>query len=90
MTELEITVEGTPNPNAAKFVLSRPLLGDSRRSYFDPEAARDDPLASRLFEIEGVRALLMLEDFITVTKTDGAEWDDIVDRVERVIHSELA
>lgn len=86
----DIRVEGTPNPNAAKFVLDRPLLGEGSRSYFDREAARGDPLAERLFEIDGVRALFMVEDFITVTKTEGVAWSEIVAVVEDAIRSELS
>lgn len=89
MPELSVHVEGTPNPNAAKFVLDRSLLGEGSRSYFDAGAAEGDPLAERLFEIDGVRALFMVDDFITVTKREDAEWADIVDRVEAVIRSVL-
>lgn len=90
MTAIDIRVEGTPNPNAAKFVLGRRLLGEGSRSYFDPETARGDPLAERLFRIEGVRALLLVEDFITVTKTDEADWPALVEEVEAAIRSELS
>lgn len=82
-------VEGTPNPNAAKFVLDRPLLGEGSRSYFAPGDAEEDPLARRIFEIEGVRAVFMVDDFVTVTKQDDVEWSDIVDQVEEAIRSEL-
>lgn len=90
MHELSVHVEGTPNPNAAKFVLDRPLLGEGSRSYFDAGAAQGDPLAERLFEIEGVRALFMVDDFITVTKREDVDWADMVDRVEAAIRGALS
>ncbi len=90
MSEIQVRVEGTPNPNAAKFVLDRPLIGEGGgRSYFDAESARGDALAERLFGVEGVRAVFMVEDFITVTKTDQADWDDLVDGVKAAIREEL-
>jgi len=89
MSQPEITVEGTPNPNAAKFTLDRPLPVEESRSYFDAEAARGDPLAERLFEIDGVRALLIVENFVTVTKAEEAEWDDLVSRIGPVLREEL-
>lgn len=89
MAELSVRVEGTPNPNAAKFVLDRPLLGEGSRSYFEPGDAADDPLARRIFEIDGVRALFMVEDFVTVTKRDDVAWSDLVDRVEQAIREAL-
>ncbi len=89
MAELKITVEGTPNPNAAKFTLDRSVPGDSSRSYFDAEAAAGDPLAEKLFAVTGVRALLLVDNFITVTKTEEAEWPALVDRIEAVIREQI-
>ncbi len=89
MTELDIIVQGTPNPQAAKFVLGQPALGTGSRYYFAAEEATGDSLAERLFRIEGVRALFMVDDFITVTKKDDVEWSDLVGRVEEAIRSEL-
>lgn len=87
MPDLEIQVEGTPNPNAAKFTLSRRLPVEGSRSYFRPEEAEDDPLAEALFRVEGVRALLIVDDFITVTKTEDADWEELVDPVTDAIRS---
>lgn len=84
-----IQVQGTPNPNAAKFVLGRSALGDEGRTFFDAEAAKGHALAERLFTIEGVRALFMVDNFITVTKMDGADWDVMVDPIRDAIQEEL-
>lgn len=92
MTEpdIQITVEGTPNPNAAKFVLDRDLPGEESRSYFDAESAAADPLAERLFGVDGVRALLFVENFITVTKTKDLEWPGLLEEIEEAIREGLA
>lgn len=84
-----IQVQGTPNPNAAKFVLGESLLGDEGKTYFDAEAAEGHPLAERLFAVDGVRALFMVDNFITVTKTEGATWDDLVEPIREAIEQEL-
>lgn len=89
MSQADITVEGTPNPNAAKFVVDGAALGADGRSYFGAEEARDDELASRLFEVSGVRALLIVDNFITVTKEDAVAWDDIVEDITWVIRDAL-
>jgi len=89
MSDLQIAVEGTPNPNAAKFVLDREVPGEGSRSYRDPESAVDDPLAARLFEVPGIRALLIVENFITVTKSEDLDWPELVDEVEEAIHDAL-
>ena len=88
-SDIQITVEGTPNPNAAKFVLDRDVPGEGSRSYFDPAAAAADPLAARLFEVGGVRALLFVENFITVTKTGDLEWPELLDGIETAIREGL-
>jgi hypothetical protein len=88
MSKDDITVQGTPNPNAAKFVVSS-SLGATSRSYFGPEEVEDDALAARLFEIPGVRALLIVDNFITVTKTDEVAWDDIVEDITWTIGEAL-
>jgi hypothetical protein len=84
-----IQVQGTPNPNAAKFVLGRSMLGEEGRTFFDAQAAAENPLAARLFEVEGVRALFMVDNFITVTKAEGATWDDLVEPIREAIQEEL-
>jgi len=87
--DIEITVEGTPNPNAAKFVLNHEIPCGGSKSYLGAAAAADNPLAARLFAIDGVRALLFVENFITVTKTPEADWETVVGRVEETIRAGL-
>jgi len=89
MSDIQITVEGTPNPNAAKFVLDRELPGGGSRSFFDAESAAHDRLAASLFELPGVRALLFVENFITVTKRDDAKWEGLVEDVKSAIRAGL-
>lgn len=88
MSRPAIQVQGTPNPNAAKFVVDR-SLGDEGRTYFDAEAAEGHALAERLFAIDGVRALFMVDNFITVTKADEAAWDELVEPIRAAIEEEL-
>lgn len=90
MSQIEVRVEGTPNPNAAKFTLSRALPSQESRSYFDSESAAGDPLAERLFGVEGVEALLMVDNFITVTKAGAARWDDLVPPIRAAIREALS
>lgn len=90
MAELSIRVEGTPNPNAAKFTLDRPVPVEDSTSYFDAETASGDPLARDLFAVEGVRALLMVDNFITVTKAEDAAWDELVEKIRPVLEEHLS
>jgi len=79
-----VEVQATPNPDAMKFVLDRPVA-DSPRSYFSPAAASSDPLAVRLFAIEGVASLLFLSDFVTVNKTPNARWPAMTPRIRQAL-----
>jgi hypothetical protein len=91
MPEPNITVQGTPNPNAAKFTVDRTLVeGGESHSFFEPETATDDPLAKVLFEIAGVESLLIAEDFVTVTKNPSATWDTLVPQIETAIMEALS
>ncbi|MEA2707559.1 MAG: hypothetical protein QOF78_160 [Phycisphaerales bacterium] len=79
-----IEIQPTPNPNAAKFVLDR-AVSEQPLSFFNAAAAKDYPLASRLFEIPGVSSLLLLGDFITINKSPNGDWDDISDQARAVL-----
>jgi hypothetical protein len=89
VSRLEIHVEGTPNPNAAKFVLATGGFGGDSRTFFSAADAAGDPLAERLFAIQGVRALFMVENFITVTRSEDTAWDEILEEVLCAIREEL-
>ncbi|HWP40788.1 MAG TPA: NifU N-terminal domain-containing protein [Tepidisphaeraceae bacterium] len=77
-------VQATPNPNAAKFILDRPIV-EQPVSFFSAESAKGHALAEQLFAIPGVSSLLLLRDFITVNKTPQARWEQITPRVKAVL-----
>ena len=81
-----VEIQPTPNPNAAKFVLDRPV-SQQPMSFFNSSAAKDYPLAKALFAIPGVSSLLLLGDFITINKSPQADWDDISDAARSVLSS---
>ncbi len=81
-----LEIQPTPNPNAAKFVLDRPI-SESPVSFFNADAAKDHALARTLFAIDGVTSLLLLGDFITVNKSPTADWKTIRKQVKEVLLS---
>src|SRR5438128_1453945 len=58
----------TPNPNALKCVLDRPLP-EPIRSFRSAAEAAGDPLGSALFAVPGVTAVLLSGGWLTVNKT---------------------
>jgi hypothetical protein len=77
-------IQPTPNPNALKFVLDR-TVWDQPLSFFSADAAREHPLAAKLFAVSGVSSLLLLGDFVTINKRPDANWADIKRAVRRVL-----
>jgi Fe-S cluster biogenesis protein NfuA len=71
-----IQTEATPNPATLKFIPGRPVLDRGTLEFLNREDSRGSPLASRLFEIDGVRGVFFGPDFISVTKGDG-EWQHL-------------
>jgi Fe-S cluster biogenesis protein NfuA len=71
-------IEDTPNPNAVKFTLHEPLTWGITRSYENAEQARDDVLASTLFDIEHVSNVFYVDRWLTVTQDGGADWPELV------------
>lgn len=70
-------IEGTPNPNALKFILKEPLTWGITKSYSNAEQAVDDPLASALFAIDHVINVFYVDRWITITQDGGADWQDL-------------
>jgi Fe-S cluster biogenesis protein NfuA len=70
-------IEGTPNPNARKFVLREPLTWGIKRSYDHAAEAKDDPLASALFAIPHVTNVFYIDNWLTVTQDGGADWAEL-------------
>ncbi len=77
----------TPNPNALKLVLDRPIAPDHPLSFLTPEAGLGHPLAEQFFAIPGVVGLLLLNDFVTINKAPTAKWSEIRAKAERILKS---
>ncbi len=81
-----VEFQETPNPNAVKCVLDRPIT-DSPRSFFSKDQSADDPLASSLFALRGVTNVLILHNFVTVSKDPGTSWKTLRAAIERTLRS---
>lgn len=79
-------VQPTPNPNAVKLTLDR-VITDRPVSFLNAASGKEHPIASKLFAIPGITGLLILGDFITVSKQPDARWPEITKRVEQALAS---
>ena len=71
-------IEGTPNPNAMKFILKEPLTWGITRSYDNAAQAEGDPLAAALFDIEHVTNVFYVDHWLTVTQDGETEWPELL------------
>jgi len=76
-----IETEGTPNPATLKFLPGRDVMGAGTADFASPEIAGRSPLASGLFALPGVARVFLGGDFITVTKSDGEDWQALKPQV---------
>ena len=86
---LTVTVQPTPNVNALKFVVNRRMTEGRSQTFIDAGTAAS-PLARDLLGIAGIRQVFFLNDFITITREEGVDWDAVVRPAEELIHRHLA
>lgn len=80
-----IQTEGTPNPDALKFLPNHRVVPEGLSTpfieYLNPRATisppHPSPLAAKLMNIDGVTSVFYGADFITVTKAADANWAHI-------------
>jgi hypothetical protein len=70
------TPSPTPNPDAMKFTLD--IRWPAMINFASAEAAAGDAFAAEVFAGGGVAAIFGVNDFVTITRVAGAEWDPIV------------
>ncbi|MEN9856559.1 MAG: hypothetical protein RLZZ157_1685 [Pseudomonadota bacterium] len=72
-----IQTESTPNPATLKFLPGRDVHPTGAIEFTDAKAAKISPLASALFDVDGVTRVFFGPDFITITKTQDQEWSHL-------------
>ncbi|NQW09285.1 MAG: NifU family protein [Alphaproteobacteria bacterium] len=69
-----IQTEETPNPATMKFLPGRSVMQTGTAEFKSEDDAARSPLAQALFQVDGVTAVFLGGDFISVTKRDDKEW----------------
>jgi Scaffold protein Nfu/NifU N terminal len=77
----EVVPEPTPNPNAVKFTLDRPTTEGRSQTFREGSDPAESPLGARIFALDGVTNVFMTANFVSVTKEDGADWNELVPQV---------
>ena len=84
-----IETEQTPNPATLKFLPGRSIMASGTADFTSAEKAERSPLATGLFQIEGVTGVFLGADFVTVTKADGRTWQVLKPAILGVIMEHL-
>ncbi len=73
-----IQTEETPNPNTLKFLPGKIVMGAGTIDFRTKEAAKRSPLASKLFDINGIAGVFLGSNFISVSKEPSFEWSTLI------------
>lgn len=72
-----IQTEATPDPLVMKFFPGQTVLDEGRAEFPDAEAAHRSPLARYLFDIDGVVSVALDGEYVTVTKDQDLDWNNL-------------
>lgn len=72
-----IQTESTPNPATLKFLPGQTVLGMGTADFPSKDTAGKSPLASRIFDVDGITGVFLGNDFVTVTKGESIDWDHV-------------
>ncbi|WP_111685019.1 NifU family protein [Winogradskyella tangerina] len=71
-----VYAESTPNPSVLKFVCNKVLVPNVYE-FTSIEEAKPSPLATALFQFPFVKNVFMEKNYISITKFDIIEWEEI-------------
>ena len=81
------TPSPSPNPNAMRFGLDITL--DGTMNVASADAADGNAFAQAVFAAPGVASIFGVNDFVTVTRQPGADWEPIIAAVQQAAEEHL-
>jgi len=92
LAEIPITIyaESTPNPSVIKFVANKVLVEGMFEFKDKDEADTFSPLAMELFNFPFIQEVFFSSNYISITKKDFIEWQEIVNDLRDFIRNFLA
>lgn len=86
---ISIYTEMTPNPETMKFVANKLLYAGKSIDFPDPESAAPSPLAAEIFTFPFVKSVFIASNFVTLTKTPEADWEEIKPSIRQFLKDYL-
>ena len=85
---ISIYTESTPNPSVLKFV-SNKLIVDGSFEFNNIDEAQEMEFAKKLFEFSYVKSIYISKNFVSITKYDLKNWDEVTLELRNFIKSYL-
>ncbi|CAM1347191.1 MULTISPECIES: NifU family protein [Tenacibaculum] len=85
----EVYAEVTPNPAVMKFGTNKALTQTDVEFKNIDEASKSSPLAQALFNFPFVNEVFISENYISITKYDMVEWNEVYQEVRTFIRGYL-
>lgn len=79
----------TPNPETMKFVANKLLYPGKSIDFPDVESAKPSPLAIELFGFPFIRSVFIASNFVTLTKTNETDWQDVIPTIRQFLKEYL-
>ncbi len=84
---VEVYAEVTPNPAVMKFGTNKALTQTDVEYTNIEEASKSSPLAQALFSFPFVKEIFISENYISITKYDMIDWNEVYQEVRTFIRS---
>ncbi len=81
-----VYAESTPNPAVMKFVANKNLV-DTIFEFKSIDDAKISPLATKLFHFPFVKEIFIDKNYVSISKYDIAEWNDIANSLREEIRT---
>lgn len=81
-----VYAESTPNPSVLKFVANKKIVA-AAYEFVSIDTAKASPLATELFHFPFVKSVFLDENFVSITKYDVADWNEITSELREFIRS---
>ncbi|MCG5105310.1 conserved virulence factor C family protein [Oceanobacillus alkalisoli] len=84
-----ISIEPTPSPHSMKINVSEELPADESYNYKNSDDLTDAPeYVKELFQIDGVKNIYRVVDFIALARTPKVPWEELLPQVREVLGAE--
>ena len=87
---VQLSASPTPNPNAVKFLPNMHFFESGTVEFQKiSEHLHESPMAKKLFDIDGIDIVMIGFNFISVTKSQQANWENLLEPIRDCIVSHL-